>query len=97
MNPRRALALCRGLRCVFLPGFSMMVDRTCQVPAPQAIAWTLDLSGWASQPFTVFRRTETEAREALIEYLVETEYGLDRKTASLFVSRVNAYPAKVVW
>jgi len=74
-----------------------MVDRTCQVPAPQAIAWTLDLSGWASQPFTVFRRTEAEAREALVEYLVETEYGLDRATASRFVARVKAYPAKVVW
>lgn len=88
---------CARARGVFFSRIFQMVDTKRQVPAPSALAWSVDLSSVGGPTFAVMRTTADEAREAVVSYLVEIGSGLTRFAATGLVARATVSEIAVVW
>lgn len=69
----------------------------CQVPAPSAAAWLVDLVAARGPRFVVLRGGEPEARRALVEHLVATGRASDLEEAQALVEMATAEPVGVIW
>jgi hypothetical protein len=68
-----------------------------QVPPPSAQAWSVDLGPVGGPTFTVMRRSAVQARQAVVEYLVEIGSGLTWLAATDLVDRATVTEVSVIW
>ena len=75
----------------------LMVDTKRQVPQPSTQAWSVDLNDVGGLAFTVMRTSAEQAREAVVNHLVEIGAGLTRMAAESLVGRATVTEVSVIW
>lgn len=68
-----------------------------QVPPPSASAWLFTLAADRAPKFAVLRGGEDEAREALVDHLLEIGSVVDRAEATELLAGAEAESIGVVW
>lgn len=68
-----------------------------QVPPPSASAWLFDLAAVRCPQFAVLRGDEVEARDALVDHLVEIGSVADREEAAELLADAEVGSIGVVW
>jgi hypothetical protein len=74
-----------------------VVDQHRQVPAPSAVAWVVDLRDVRGAILVVLRRSETEARHALVAHLVDIGAVASIEEAVALAADSPAEHVGVIW
>jgi hypothetical protein len=74
-----------------------MIDTICQVPAPSADAWSLDLAPHGGPGFVVLRLDEHDARQRLAEHLTWLGKVEDNAEGLQLIADIATERVAVIW
>jgi hypothetical protein len=86
----------RDIPCLISFQFAMLT-LTCQVPAPSADAWSLDLASRGGPRFVVLRLDEHAARRRLAEHLAWLGKAEDDAKGLQLIAGIGAERVAVIW
>jgi hypothetical protein len=75
----------------------MTLTTTCQVPAPSADAWSLDLASHGGPRFVVLRCDDGDARQRLAEHLVWLGKSRDDAEGLRLIADIETKRVAVIW